>query len=112
MVPFMKRMMLAPVAWLRQRMSTLPSLSKSLVPAIRQLVSGTPGRRAPPAGVVPCMNETTLFPVTKLRHRMSDMASPLKSALLFTSISTAAGSESAPWSSSTRSTAVKAPVVI
>ena len=75
-VPFMNQIaVLPPVS--RQRISLLPSPSKSPVPTIDQLV-GTVPRLPPPMLVAPFMNHIATLPLV-LRQRMSPLPSPLKS---------------------------------
>jgi hypothetical protein len=77
-VPFINQTMLAPVEVFRQRMSGLPSLLKSPVPASVQTVERE-GREAWDTTVVPFIYQIMLAPVEAFLQRMSGLPSLLKS---------------------------------
>ncbi len=75
----MNQIWFCPLLLLRQRMSALPSPSKSPVPTIFQLRSDIVAMNEPLTSVPPFMNQMASWPVTESRHKMSDLPSPSKS---------------------------------
>src|SRR5436189_107046 len=76
----MVQMQFRPSTALRQRMSDLPSPSKSPTPTIFQFRSSTDDVRPVKVAVVPFIVHAELSPVIELRQKRSDLPSALKSA--------------------------------
>ena len=80
-VPFMYQRTFWPDSECRQRMSGLPSMSKSPVPTIFQRTSASAAGvvNVPPRRFQPFMNQTTFWPSVACRQRKSGLPSALKS---------------------------------